>query len=337
MPIDDFFAQQKVHSRIKAAIVGEYFDVWANVILPTVKRRNSLMSYVDLFAGKGRYDDGEPSTPLIILKKAIAHPGLRKHLTTEFNDADPATAAALREAVANLPGIDILEHSPKITSYEVSQDTVDRFKYGRLHPTLLFADPFGFKGLSLQLIKATLSNWGCDCIFFFNFNSINRWITAEIVKDHIDRLFGIDGADELRAILPSLPPAQREARIVDTLRNSIKALTYRLFIPSRSKMLGATEQATTSFWPLKAYLDTLDLRTLRRHTVQHRHKALHLSDLIRIRTLRRASFSNPQSTIWKQCCWIASLERRSPSGIFMTAIALIDRTVCQTIGEPSVT
>ena len=227
MTTEDFFIKPKEQSRIKAAIVGEYFDVWANIILPHAKRRGSPISYVDLFAGKGSYEDGTPSTPLIILKKALGNPDLRDRLITEFNDSDPQTTDALTKSVLTLPEIETLRYAPKITSAEVGLDTVERFEKAHLPPTLLFADPFGFKGLSLRLIKAVLKDWGCDCIFFFNFNSINRWVTAEIVRHHIDQLFGMNSANELRSTLPNLSPHNREVAIIDTLKSSIKELGIR--------------------------------------------------------------------------------------------------------------
>ena len=94
----------------------------------------------------------------------------------------------------------------------------------QLPPTLVFADPFGFKGLSLQLFNAILKDWGCDCIFFFNFNSINRWVTTDIVREHMDLLFGDECAAKLRVSLPSLTPSEREVVIVNALKCAIKSL-----------------------------------------------------------------------------------------------------------------
>jgi hypothetical protein len=115
-----------------------------------------------------------------------------------------------------------LVHAPIVTSEEVGENTVDRFAKASLSPTLLFADPFGFKGLSLRLIKAVLKDWGCDCIFFFNYNSINRWITADVVRGHMDLLFGEVIANQLRAKLRTASPTDREATIVDALKTAIR-------------------------------------------------------------------------------------------------------------------
>jgi hypothetical protein len=63
----DFFKESTEQSRIKADIVSKYFFAWASVVIPTTKKRSNRIAYVDLFAGPGRYDDGNRSTPLRIL------------------------------------------------------------------------------------------------------------------------------------------------------------------------------------------------------------------------------------------------------------------------------
>jgi three-Cys-motif partner protein len=101
----------------------------------------------------------------------------------------------------------------------------------KLPPTLVFADPFGFKGLSLQLIDAVTKDFGCDCIFFFNFNSINRWVATEVVRQPIGLLFGKEHAAELRASLLNLPSSKREAAILEELRTAIKDLGVKYVHP----------------------------------------------------------------------------------------------------------
>lgn len=54
---DDFFAEQSDQSKIKAAIVADYFWAWASVITSVQKRfpdRAQRIAYIDLFAGPGR-------------------------------------------------------------------------------------------------------------------------------------------------------------------------------------------------------------------------------------------------------------------------------------------
>src|SRR5690242_11656260 len=98
---------------------------------------------------------------------------MRDRLVTLFNDDNEDHVRALEAAVNDIPGIDGLCYRPKFWNKRVDAQVTKYFKTIRLVPTLLFADPWGYKGLSLDLIKYLLRNWGTDCIFFFNFNRVN--------------------------------------------------------------------------------------------------------------------------------------------------------------------
>jgi hypothetical protein len=45
MSTEGFFDESSEQSRIKAAIVSNYFWAWANVILPTVKAKHGKLAY----------------------------------------------------------------------------------------------------------------------------------------------------------------------------------------------------------------------------------------------------------------------------------------------------
>src|ERR1700693_3543989 len=85
-----FFLTAKEASKVKARIVSEYFGVWSNVLIG--HKPSGRLAYIDLFAGKGRYDDGTASTPILVLQKAIADPRLHRGLTVCLNEGDPETA-----------------------------------------------------------------------------------------------------------------------------------------------------------------------------------------------------------------------------------------------------
>src|SRR5438132_4713676 len=180
-----FFDESTQQSRIKATIVRDYFWAWANVILSTVKKRGGRIAYIDLFAGPGRYKDGTKSTPLLVLESAIADPNMRGHLVTMFNDADKENAAELQKEIAALPGIKKLKYKPQVEAEEVGDNIVALFEEKNLIPTFFFVDPWGYKGLSLGLINSVLKNWGCDCVFFFNYNRINMGLGNEAVERHM--------------------------------------------------------------------------------------------------------------------------------------------------------
>jgi three-Cys-motif partner protein len=226
-----FFDESTAQSRIKAIIVRDYFWAWARVILPSVKRRGGRIAYIDLFAGPGRYKDGTKSTPLLVLETAIADPDMCEHLVTLFNDADKTNVHALSKEIDAIPGIKSLKYQPKVEAEEVGDKIVQMFEQAKLVPTFFFVDPWGYKGMSLGLINSVLKNWGCDCIFFFNYNRINMGLGNEIVQQHIDVLFGKERAAALRTKMDGLKPEEREAAIVEALTDALRDLGASFVLP----------------------------------------------------------------------------------------------------------
>jgi three-Cys-motif partner protein len=226
-----FFDETTEQSLVKATIVSKYFGAWAKVIIPTAKQTTGKIAYIDLFAGPGRYKDGTKSTPLLVLEKAIQDPDMRQMLVTMFNDRDEANCRSLEEAIKGLPGIDLLKYPPDICVGEVGDGIVGMFAKMHLVPTLFFVDPWGYKGLSLRLVNSVIKDWGCDCIFFFNYNRINMGLPNEAVQDHMDALFGKQRADDLRTKLLLLDPQEREMTIVEEISQALKAMGGQYVLP----------------------------------------------------------------------------------------------------------
>jgi three-Cys-motif partner protein len=220
----NFFDESREQSQIKARIVAKYFWAWCKVIIPTAKKRDKRIAYIDLFAGPGRYKDGTLSTPLLVLRQAIEDDDMRNMLVALFNDCDKENANALKKAIAELPDIDKLKHKPQVDSKEIGADIVALFGKMKLIPTFFFVDPWGYKGLSLGLINSVLRNWGCDCVFFFNYNRVNMGLNNETVREHMNVLFGQARADAVRRKLEGLKPEERENLIVEELSAALKEL-----------------------------------------------------------------------------------------------------------------
>src|SRR4051812_11081253 len=91
----EFFTDQSIQSLTKARIVSKYFAAWAKIRGGLARKRHQFIQYADLFAGRGRYEDGSPSTPLLILQHVIDTPDLHDLFVSHFNDADRETAEAL--------------------------------------------------------------------------------------------------------------------------------------------------------------------------------------------------------------------------------------------------
>ncbi len=114
------------------------------------------------------------------------------------------------------------------------------FKNMSLVPTLFFVDPWGYKGLSLKLVDAVLKDWGCDCVFFFNYNRVNMGLGNPYVKEHMDALFGELRAQELRPRLELLSPVDRELTIIEELSKALGASGSRYVLPFGFRNAGGT-------------------------------------------------------------------------------------------------
>lgn len=240
MKAKKFFEERSDQSEVKARIVTKYFFAWARVIMPTAAKHGGKIAYIDLYAGPGRYRDGAASTPLLVLQTALDDARMAQMLVSYFNDARNENTATLQEEINKLPGIEKFTYKPIVTCGEVDDEAARYFNETKLIPSFSFIDPFGYKGLSLNIIKGVIKDWGCDCVFFFNYNRINAGIGNQFVAQHMDDLFGRERAEALRKRLPGLSPELREAAILEELANEIKRLGGTYVLPFTFKNAAGT-------------------------------------------------------------------------------------------------
>lgn len=229
-----FFDEILDQSRVKAEIVEKYFDTWAKIMIATQRRfpqHDQRIGYVDLFAGPGRYESGAISTPVRVMQMVIANPDYRQRLVTIFNDKDEKNVHSLESTLSSLTGAESLKHPPQIWHREVGDEIAKIFESMKTIPLVAFIDPWGYKGLSLRLVNAFLKDWGCDCIFFFNYMRINAGLSNPAVREHMSALFGDERASRLEVELDPLRPPEREATIVNELAMALKAYGHRYVLP----------------------------------------------------------------------------------------------------------
>lgn len=235
---DGFFQEQREQSLIKARIVSKYFSAWANVILATQKRyphHTQKMAYVDLFAGPGRYDDQSKSTPLLVLDTILANPVLTNRMVTLFNDKDTANIESLKIAINQIDGIERLKYAPAFYNEEVGDEIAKMFSGMHLVPTFFFVDPWGYKGLSLNLISSIIKDWGCDCVFFFNYNRVNMGINNDAIRPHMASLFGDQQLSDVRHDCNNKCPEERELIVVQALCDALRNNGSQYVLPFRFK------------------------------------------------------------------------------------------------------
>jgi hypothetical protein len=76
-----------------------------------------------------------------------------------------------------------------------------------------------------------LQNWGCDCVFFFNYHRVNMGLDNPIVREHMDALFGAERGEKLRMELVGLTRWDREQLIVERLSEALRDLGAAYVLP----------------------------------------------------------------------------------------------------------
>jgi three-Cys-motif partner protein len=251
MADNNFFTEQTEQSEAKARIVQKYFWAWAKVMI--TQKHVERIAYIDLFAGPGRYKSGTLSTPLLILTEALKDPALCEALVTIFNDQDKSSSSSLEAAIKSLDGIDKLQHQPKVYTSEVGTEIAEMFETDHLVPTFFFVDPWGYKGLSLRLINSVLKDWGCDCVFFFNYNRISMGVNNTIVQEHMESLFEKEQLEQLRKEIEGVNPVLREQMIVEGICQSIKSYGTRYVLPFCFKDARGTRTSHHLFFVTKHF------------------------------------------------------------------------------------
>jgi three-Cys-motif partner protein len=211
---EGFFDEPSSSSLIKQRFAVDYFMSWTNVLA-----RNRIVGYADLFAGPGLYKNGDKSVPVLIAERVIAEERLRNTVRLWFNEGDTRLAEQLRSNLLSLPGFGSLKYKPVFTKIVVDKSLAEhQFSI----PTFLFADPCGYKGLSLQLIANALRGFGNDCLFFFNYRRINMKLSYPVMDDSIDEFFEPERARRIRREIAGLPSREREDYVLKELRGAIR-------------------------------------------------------------------------------------------------------------------
>lgn len=181
MSNNDFFSSVKPNSARKISIILNYFDYWL--------KKNSKaeeLYYVDLFCGPGVYDNGEKSTPILILEKILKNKKVAGKFNIIFNDKNKNYINKLEKEVLQLGNIARLG-SIKFSSQEVGKTS--------LFPNLdnkhgfVILDPWGYKGLSSNRIKNLVKNKNVELVFLFSFNQLYRFLKFKGIDHHLLNLF----------------------------------------------------------------------------------------------------------------------------------------------------
>src|SRR5262249_43071272 len=93
---EDFFAERKAAAVFKHAILSRYPVVFASKA--GVGVRDHRVTFLDGYAGRGRYEKGEPGSPLLLVESAEKVEAFRK-VRGVFVERDPDNFANLSQVL----------------------------------------------------------------------------------------------------------------------------------------------------------------------------------------------------------------------------------------------
>jgi len=225
-----FYDEPLPQSSVKKRLVVKYFSAWVRV-MNSIKK-NDKIAYIDLFCGPGRYEDGTISTPLEILNIIAENNDYCNKFVTVFNDKDLNNVSKLKKEIESILAIHKLKHKPILMNEEIDINFSDIFK-GAMIPSLIFIDPWGYKGITKKLFYELLKSWGCDCILFFNYNRIRPGIENPKMEEHMVSLFGTDRFTSLNKKLKTCQSGDCEAIILNEFAEAMRDIGAKYVLPFR--------------------------------------------------------------------------------------------------------
>jgi len=224
----NFFGSQTLSSKVKANIVAEYFPQYCKII--TKMHKPERIGYFDLFAGPGKYDDGNLSTPLLIAKKCNGDPFLRQKVWMVFNDN--IYSEQLKKNFTEIYPTGTFKFNPHFGHSTVGEcDEINVFikkdwtKHGKNEcPSVLFIDPFGYKGVNTITLSQFLRYWGNELFIFVNTKRINPALENEKFEGLMRDLFPYSYDTLKKSIREQNSVPKRLQYIINQLGNEYKII-----------------------------------------------------------------------------------------------------------------
>lgn len=160
---DDFFVEKKPWSKVKDELLRCYLKPYVAKILHTRKP----LAYVDCFAGKGKFDDGQPGSPLIaldIFRQGLASTKLDRKARIGAAFIDINYASDLKTNLNAYPGVKIVSGA-----YEDTIEELLNSKTG--YNVFLYIDPYGIKALDCTKFDSFASGQFNTIELLINLNS----------------------------------------------------------------------------------------------------------------------------------------------------------------------
>lgn len=213
---DNFFEQAENHSKVKLAVLNEFFSIWKHkVFYNRYNVKDNKLIVIDGFAGPGEYKSGEKGSPLICLNSSFAALQQRKNTNDSNNKKLEISLYFCEKSKENYDslcdvitqrGLCLLKDKTFYKKYSNLEETLEvgisnkdfsefftaftlkrKEKYEE-NPCFAFIDPFGYKDITLEKIISFIESGSkTDLILNMMYEHFNRFLTVdnkELNKTH---------------------------------------------------------------------------------------------------------------------------------------------------------
>lgn len=185
-----FYESPSDKSKVKTLIVTEFLKAYFQIINRSVAKGKKEIIYIDLFCGPGKFEDGQPSTPLALLDTVNSFEDeLRRKIRIVFNDENRNYINKLKKIVDNHEVVQKLNYDIEVTNHCAGDVNIKAYTSKKC-PIFSFIDPWGYKGVSVTQTWELVRNIGSDCVLFFNSNRFIMDINKESQLCHLESIFG---------------------------------------------------------------------------------------------------------------------------------------------------
>lgn len=186
--------EMESHTHAKHVILKKYLEAW----IPIITTGNERVLFVDGFAGPGVYEGGEIGSPIIAIDALLNHSyakniksAIHYYFIEEKRDRCDTLKSQLNRRFPNLPEnikYDVVnkEYAEAFTNI---LDIIEN-ENGYICPTFLFIDPFGIKGLPIEILTRLMSHRRTEILINIMNGFLNRFLEHDNYERHCDALFG---------------------------------------------------------------------------------------------------------------------------------------------------
>lgn len=263
MPLPDDADEKWVlreHTEVKHKILRKYFTSWTRVLSST----NDRIHYFDGFAGRGRYEDGQPGSPLVALDAADRNGDLFEEMLCTFVELNESNHCDLQEAVdekkSEIDSDNITVKMANASFEEVVEEIIEELNGNIIVPSFFFVDPFGYNSMPFETVSEliNLRDTGVELFLTFMIRDIRRFLNDEGHENSITRILGTEEWKNTR------DSDDKEEEILKIYENQLKqeagvryVWPFEMKLPERRETVYYLIHATNHFKGFKIMKDVM--------------------------------------------------------------------------------